>query len=352
MIKDVMKREVEIVGEGNNHMLTYGMTGQGKTFFLNREIEARYRKGKKILILDFSGSYLEGEMLKNQFMYLDQIKRFDLSESNMQWVLQDEVQDVLVKDIADSLCEILCCTSYYQKKILMNAVACTLERENQVGIPELFLTLEEMLVDEQEKEKVEKTVGNVENIQRLLTRLNPYAEIESFKFSQDIKVTTDYCSKPITIINLTYYPESQRKFLTELILAMLWREMYRQKHQNRCDVVLLDEMQFLSLEEGSTLSGMLREGRKKGLELLLGTQFIGHYRKSELHALQQAGNIIIFRPTPEDYRRSARIIDPENSNAWVKILSGLKRGEAVLKGTYHLKGNHKRISTPIVIHIE
>lgn len=116
-------------------------------------------------------------------------------------------------------------------------------------------------------------------------------------------------------------------------------------------MLLLDEMQFLSVKEGSTLSSMLREGRKKKLNVVVSTQFISHYDKDEIQALQQAGNMVIFRPTPEDCKRSAKIIDSMEGKAWEKILQGLKKGEAVLKGRYKIDGRSRVSFDPIVVRI-
>ncbi len=188
------------------------------------------------------------------------------------------------------------------------------------------------------------------NIARLLTRLTPYAGNGEFNIAQGITSAEDL--KPITIIELADYPESQRKFLTEFMVSLLWRETYRQEFRNRCDVLLLDEMQFLPVGEKSTLAAMLREGRKKKLEVILATQFVGHYDKAEIQALQQAGNIVIFCPTWEDCRLSAKMIGTGDVKAWDKILMRLRKGEAVLKGSYRIDGRNRISFGAIVIKIE
>lgn len=351
MIRDIEGHQVQIVAENNFHKFVYGMTGTGKTYWMTREVEEGYRLRKKTLILDFSGSYTIRELCEKKFLYQDEITRYTLNEDIWHWIFHSQNIEVVTKDLTDSLCEALKIASYYQKKLLMNAVEHVMEKRVSIQIADIVMTLEEMAEEERMKEKSEKTVGNLENLQRLLTRLFPYSEIEGFCVGTQME-TQMGTEKMITIIDLSSYPESQRRFMTELIISLLWREIYRQENCNRYDVLLLDEMQFLSLKEGSTLSNMLREGRKKHIELLLSTQYIGHYGKAELRALQQVDSMIIFRPAPEDYQCSARMIDPQNSNAWVGILSQLRKSIAVLRGSYHLNGNSGIARTPILVQIE
>ena len=51
MIKDKEGHEVHLIGVANGHKLVYGNSGQGKTFFLMRELEGYCEQEKKILIL-------------------------------------------------------------------------------------------------------------------------------------------------------------------------------------------------------------------------------------------------------------------------------------------------------------
>lgn len=345
MLRDLEGHEVQIVRESNGHKFTYGVSGYGKTYENIREVEAYFKARKNVLILDYSGSYTEKELREKGFLYLNRIERFAPNERAMKWIFRTNNQAIIVENMADAIYESLHCNGYYQKKLLLQSISRAMKRGN-IRISDIVMMLEVML----EEEKQEKTVGNVENIQRLLTRLYPYAEIENLEFCNRSSLV--HVGRFVTIIDLSGYPESQRRFLTELFLSLIWREIYRQEHYNWCHVLILDEMQFLSLEEGSALSDMLREGRKRNLELNLSTQYIGHYDASELRALQQTDTMLIFRPTPEDRKRSAQMIDPSNSKAWISILSQLRRGEAVLKGAYRLRGSNKIIYTPIVVRID
>ena len=345
MLKDREDHEIEIAQESNGHILVYGGSGQGKTFFLCRMLEKYYELGKRVLILDYSGSYSEKELKEKNFTYQQQIQRFVLSKRPLIWNFRINDSKIFQKDLGDAVAEGLGCRGYFQKKILGDVVDGIIHDNGKITVPNILKVLEEMFMEEKETEKI---TGNLDNIGKLLTRLHPFEDIGNL---QIVKWEEEFVTKPIIIIELTDFPERQRRFLAELFLSMLWKEVYRQDFPNHCDVLLLDEMQFLSVKEGSTLSSMLREGRKKKLNVVVSTQFISHYDKDEIQALQQAGNMVIFRPTPEDCKRSAKIIDSVEGKSWEKILQGLKKGEAVLKGNYRVDGRSRVSFDPIVVRI-
>lgn len=346
MLKDKEGHEIKIAQEDNGHVLVYGSSGQGKTFFLCRMLEKYYELGKKVLILDYSGSYSEKELREKNFKYQQQIQRFILSKRPLLWNFRTNDSKIFEKDLGDALAESLGCRGYFQKKILGDIIDKIIHDNEKITVPNILKFLEKMFMEEKETEKI---TGNLDNIGKLLTRLHRFEDVGNLRI---VMWEKEFVTKPITIIELTDFPEGQRKFLAELFLSMLWKEVYRQDFQNRCDVLILDEMQFLLVKEGSTLSSMLREGRKKKLNVVISTQFISHYDKDELQALQQAGNMVIFRPTPQDYRQSAKLINLSEIGCWEKILKGLRRGEAVLKGAYQIDNRSKLIFEPILIKIE
>ena len=99
------------------------------------------------------------------------------------------------------------------------------------------------------------------------------------------------------------------------------------------------------------MSAILREGRKFDLAAYLSSQFLGNYDNEAVDTLMQAGNMMLFRPVPKDVKYVADMIDPGNRQEWVKILSTLQVGQAVLKGRYSINKNRKECETPIVCNI-
>ena len=153
----------------------------------------------------------------------------------------------------------------------------------------------------------------------------------------------------MTILQLSDYPELQRRFLTSFLTELFWQEVREGK--KRADIVLFDEFQNLSLKPGSALSAILREGRKFDLSAYLSSQFLGNCDKEAVDTLMQAANMLFFRPVPRDLKYVADIIDPGNRQEWVKLLSTLQVGQAVLKGRYSINQNRKECETPIICNV-
>lgn len=344
-MKDKEHNEIALESKPNGHILTWGQSGRGKTYFLCRRVEELSRMGKNILILDYSGSFTKKELEEKKFLYLDKVNRINAKSQNICWEMQGNDDKKVAADIADAFLEILNCESYFQRKLLHGCISELWKTGNCISIPKLMEELENIM----EHEKMDETVtSNIDNLGRLLMRLGPYEDMSGFFIK---KRTCQEEKGQITIIDLTPFPENQRRFLTAMIMSLFWRDIYCQEGENVSDVIVLDEFQFLSVKDGSTLSGMLREGRKRGLEIILSTQFISHYGKAEVQTLQQVGNMLIFKPTQADLKSSAKIIDPNNWKSWEKVLEHLQVGEAVLKGIYCFKEKNRKsiLQTPIVV---
>ena len=344
MIKDLEGHEVHIAQEGNGHILVYGNSGQGKTFFLCRLLEEYVERGEKVLIVDFSGSYSDVQLREKNFVYMDQIRRNNLIETELFWHYRLRETDRMCDDIVDALSQVIGCNGYFQIKILHDVVN-HVAKKGDVSLASIVNELENTIQEDNEQGE---NAGYMDAAGKLLTRLYP-CRIENLHIKRGKMDATQI--KPISIIDLTGFAERQRNFLTEFIVNLFWREIYRQEFENRCNVLLLDEVQFMSMKKGSTLPALLREARKRDVKIILSTQFISCYEREELLALQQVDNTVIFRPAPEDYRWSAKRISLENYKEWEKKLAQLRRGEAVLKGFYRLDERKKVSMVPIIINI-
>lgn len=260
--------EIKLSNDLNGHILVWGRSGQGKTYFLCRKVEDYVEAGKKVLIIDYSGSYTNKEMINNKFKYQSRIDRFQFDYA-LNWYFRVRDEKNFKKDVTDTFLEVFKCDSYFQQALLENAIDHIFATQERLCIPDIIIELKKMLL----REKVEEeAVGNTDNIGRLLTRLRPYETIENFYIKRG--VTDRENSGQVVIMDISNFPEKQRKFLTELFLKLLWKESYRQEYENHCDAVILDEMQFLSIKEDDILTAFLREGRKKGFELVYCTVHI------------------------------------------------------------------------------
>lgn len=342
---------VHIITILNKHILAVGKSGSGKTFWLMQRIHELLAEAKKILILDFSGSYSKRELEKSNPALLEKIKFFGSEKSGpIEWANPYKSKSKLCDNVADAIVKVLKITSYFQKKLLRTAVERQLEEEpTEFSFPLLVIILETMLEEEKEKRKNKELESDddLKNLERLLARLDLYKEIENFCINMENKEN----NAEITVIQLDEMSEQQKKFLTLFLMEMICKELNVNDKKPCCDVLVLDEFQFLPLKEGDALPKLLRESRKSELEINLLTQFISNYSKDEINLLLQADQKLFFKPTEKDLKFIAGLIAPTQTTEWMRILDGLSRGEAVFKGNYSLDENPLICQEPIVCKI-
>ncbi|WP_072526028.1 ATP-binding protein [Clostridium sp. Marseille-P3244] len=340
MLMDKENHEIKICKTPNPHILILGKSGEGKTYFCCRKIEEEIQDGKSVLIFDYSKSYSLPELHKCKFRYSESVRIFNPLEKRTDFIFgMDRIESALV----DSFVNALRILSYYQKKLLREAIFRVVDSTDSLTIPALIECLEEML-SEMISSESEKNIGH------LLTRLGPYSELDNIRIMTGNPTYNIGTDANVTIIQFSDFPELQRIFLTEFLAEMLWREV--RNGYKKVDIVLFDEFHNMQITPGSALSAMLREGRKFGMGVYLSSQFLGNYNRDAVDTLMQAGNMFFFRPVQREMKFIASLIDPDEIPAWRKILQSLQVGEAVLKGRYNLNGNTREIETPIICKVE
>ncbi len=337
MLKDQEGNTINLSENPNGHLLVLGRSGAGKTYFSCRKIEAEIEKGKKLYIFDFSSSYSLSELEKNGFRYTDSAQILNPLDEPINWIFSGK--DVK-KNLSDALLRGLGIRSYYQKKLLLKATNELFCNDDRFSIPQLIKQLNRLRYVEDDPE-------SKKNVLHLLNRLDPYSEIKEITISTKKQ---EESGGNLMIVQLSDYPEIQRRFLTEFLAELFWAETrYGEK---RADIILFDEFQNMNIRRGNALSSLLREGRKFGLSVYLCTQFMGNYDKEAVDTLTQAGNLTFFKPTESEINLASRLIDPNHPKSWKPILNKLRTGEAIIKGSYTLNDNKKEISTPILCKIQ
>lgn len=325
--------------ECNGHILVLGQSGQGKTYFLCRQMEEAVKQGEHLFAFDYSGSYSEHELMRQRFKYINSVCRLDVKKNMIVSVPEDKLQDIV-----GAITESLGIHSYFQMKLLEEAVENTIEKNKRMSFPKLCETLETMLQKEQCSESVN---GNTDNLGRLLTRLYPLRGLEHF----EIAVAEKAIYQGLTIFDFTGVPMKIRKILSELCIALLWHCISSERELGQTITFVLDELQYLSCAENSSLAALLREGRKFDVSVLMATQFINNYENGQLQVLLQAANLVIFKPTVDEIVRVAKCIDRKKCKDWEKILGNLRRGEAVLKGIFFVNGRKYSQSAEVIVRI-
>ena len=346
------KNIITLCDKPNRHLINWGLSGQGKTYFDTSMIEEEYKNGRSIAIIDYSGSYTQAELQKSNFKYVDELMVLNPAIAPISWNSNANDIDLFIQEAKDILVNTLDIKSYNQSSLLFQALE-SLESEYgkpvfSWNIPKLIKGLKSLKgIAEGESESPDV----LPNIDRLLTRLMKFENLCNFDITF-LPTETTQSNKRITIFQLSDLPEEHRFFLTKLLSELMWLETRRGKNSsNYYETIVFDEFQFLSINRGSALSHFIREGRKFGVGLVLSTQFISHYTEEEQETLLQAGNILIFKPTPRDLNFSAKVIDFNTPAAWKKILSKLPIGSAVLVGHYRINNNNTLLTKPIVCNI-
>lgn len=341
---DVEGNEIKLCSEPNANLLIWGRSGQGKTYLCCRKIEELVRQGRRVLILDYSGSYTKSELLRNRYCFFDKTQFINPYEYMFVWSPPYEDDEAMIVNLSDTLIEVTNIRSFFQRRWICKAVRECMRKRGGFSLPGLMEMLQ--LLYKAEKEK-NMDRDNLKHISHLMDRISLFATINNFSVKRRTEPQTNFW--PVSIVELSDFSEREKHFLTEFMVVSFWKEAVC--GIKRSEVIVLDEFQFLPMKKGNALLSILREGRKYRIEPILCTQFICHYDKEAKASLLQAGNILIFRPSAEDLKFSANIIDAQNSGQWRQLLEKLKVGEAVLKGTYTLNNGAKKITKPIICRI-
>ena len=344
-MRDRENNLIKLAKQPNGHVMVLGRSGMGKTFWNYRKMEEAFETGKSILIFDYFGSYTRQEMEKAEFLYINEVLELNPQSNPIYWMSDYQDSESFCMDFADSIYSIFKTESYFQKKWLRRAVCDHVANHSFLTLPSFLNTLEawyELCLSEGGSSE------DYDNIKRLLSRLSPYENAKNIFIKNQSSIKG--VRKQIKIYQFSECSKLEREFFTNLFLHLLWKETVHNK-KTRYDLVLLDEFQNLSLETEGAFYSILREGRRFGLNLLLSTQYISSYKKNEVEALLQAGNILLFNPTPTDLEFTAKLIDFNDKKTWKGILKNLKIGEAVLKGSYFVNNGTKIRNTPIICKI-
>lgn len=341
MLRDKESNRIQLVDEPNGHILVQGSSGQGKTYFCCRELEERIRRKHKVIAFDFSGSYRSCELVRNQMEESEkEIQTLNPYERPWYFSVTEDSEKRFCKNIVDALISVLKIQSYTQKKFLSRAVDECIETYSVFNIFALIEKLEMYLESDGERKE------DMKEMEKLLSRFVPYEEIDKIYIRKRNKEERE-SRFPVTIIQLSDFPEQQRQFLTEFLLTIIWKETLS-NGQSPYHLILLDEAQHLSMKSGSALCGFLQEGRKFGVSVMLTTQFMSCYKRDEQNLLLQAASILFFRVTFKEAAFCAKLISGEEWKEWKKILCNLETGETVLLGKYRINNYNRVCNYPVV----
>lgn len=338
MLKDTEGNNIKLSRIPNEHILTLGRSGMGKTYFLCRKMEEAIQQDKRVVVFDYSESYSLQELKKNQIKCIEKVMILDPVEGPVDLGFSAEN---IKSGLPNALFKVLVMKGFYQKKLLREAINEIFYKGAKFSIPMLIRILEFFsIMKDEDEDRI--------NISRLLSKLDIYSEIENIFISSNTEPMLKEAG--ILIIQLSNYGEMQRKFCVEFLAELFWQDVRIGRKSG--DVFVFDEFQNMELRPGSALSAMLREGRKFELSIWMASQFLGNYDKEAVDTLLQVGNKIFFRPTENDEHLVADFIAPGEYTAWRKVLRKLDIGEVILKGNYFLYDKERMLETPVICKIE
>ncbi len=325
----------------NRHLVIFGSSGNGKTYAIQCILAELARQGLNTLVLDYSQSFAPNEILppvrpyfpeERQHFVCNQplpINPFTRQPVMLGSTLSRETPFIVADRITDIFKKVFDLGSQ-QVNILHAAICACLERHEVATLHEVENMLGLFLEDGEHPRKSLETLRP--HIQKF-GRLKPFADCRGKAGWEELYHVMPPCNHVFQFANIA--PLSAGGMI-EFVLWDLFFDAQRRGHPQNPSVVVLDEIQNLSMGDNSPLAKILREGRKFGMGLIAATQFLAGLKPAALSLLNQAACKLYFRPSDNEMADCGKLfhdVDPNCSAAeWKARLAGLGRGECYLVG--------------------
>lgn len=306
----------------NKHVAFIGASGGGKTTGATMSIDSIIKAGASVCGIDYSGSL-------NNVTDSDTVRRIKVREvgipiSLLTPIKRPDGSEEDVADIADGIVDIFSDVAPIgarQRAAIRKAV---LEAyKNGYKDANEFQAIGDALAMDDSP----PSVSVYDRFRNLFEKVKTGAKVKLFE------------PGIFTIIDLTGFAVRTQRILAELVLAILWRYFRIWGQDMEHDMyVFCDEFQVLSLREDGILSQILREGRKFHLALILATQTLESFNKSERAVIQQTATQLFFRPATSEINSVLKWIGAEKSPEMRKLLANLDIGECIAVGKFDVGG--------------
>lgn len=167
---------------------------------------------------------------------------------------------------------------------------------------------------------------------RSFIRTNPFTAPRDNSDWQNLYGMEPACNH---VFQLASIPDVLAAGIIEFVLWDLFFHAQRHGNPAHPSLIVLDEIQNLSLQSGSPVDKILREGRKFGIGLIAATQSFSGVKQS-LSTLNQAAYKLYFRPADNEMAECGKQlhdVDPScSASDWKVHLTRLKRGECYIVG--------------------
>lgn len=322
----------------NRHLIIFGSSGNGKTYAIQCLLAELARTQINTMVLDYSQSFTPSEILPPVKPYFPESEQHivvktplpinPLTRQLLKQLQTDEPPYLVAGRVTDIFKKIFNLGTQ-QVNILQDAIIECLEKYPETT----FQNVEQMLEEFRDDDRHNK--NSLETLQshiRSFLRTNPFSEPHDDTGWEKLYNMLPACNH---VFQLASIPDV---FAAGIIEFVLWDLFF---HAQRCgntahpSIVVLDEIQNLSLQSGSPVDKILREGRKFGMGLIAATQSFSGVKQS-LSTLNQAACKLYFRPADNEMAECGKQLhdlDPSfSASEWKEQLARLKRGECYFIG--------------------
>lgn len=317
-------RQLRVADDADNaSILITGRSGSGKTVALQKISQGIASDGGTVLMVSFHGTH--AMMAENE-----KVKRINVRKEGIPFSMMTpayypdgsmEDQEDIAEAVTDIFSDVLC-LGPEQKITFQKAVQRAVERVESCRdeMEVIGRELKGLLEEGSNRSVTSKIYGKFDSAFRKV-RMSAVPDILQ--------------PGRVTVLDLDGFSNHVQKMLSELILSILWR-YYRIEGQKKEEplYIVCDEFQNLSMRPDSVLGQILCEGRKFHMAMLLATQTMEQFDRSEKALLLQAATQICFRPGPDEVKAVFKRLGAEQNRLGENRLSGLQRGECIASGRF------------------
>lgn len=322
----------------NRHLIIFGSSGNGKTYAIQCLLAELARKQLNTMVLDYSQSFTPSEILapvKGYFPECEQhvvvAKPLPINPLTRQKLTQlhtDEPPYLVAGRISDIFKKIFNLGTQ-QINILQDAVIECLEKNSATTLQHVEHMLETFRDDDRHNKN---SLETLQSHLRSFIRTNPFTEPQDNAGWEKLYRMSPACNH---VFQLASIPNVFAAGIIEFVLWDLFFHAQRNGTPAHPSLVVLDEIQNLSLQDGSPVDKILREGRKFGMGLIAATQSFSGVKQA-LSTLNQAAYKLYFRPADNEMAECGKQLHDVDSSCsaseWKEQLARLKRGECYIIG--------------------
>lgn len=322
----------------NRHLIIFGSSGNGKTYAIQCLLAELARQSLNTMVLDYSQSFSPSEILPPVAPYFPEseqhivvAKPLPINPLTRQKIIQlhtDEPAYLVAGRITDIFKKIFSLGTQ-QVNILQDAIIECLEQNPATTFQDVEHMLDTFQGDDRyNKASLESLHAHV----RSFIRTNPFTAPRDNSDWQNLYGMEPACNH---VFQLASIPDVLAAGIIEFVLWDLFFHAQRHGNPAHPSLIVLDEIQNLSLQSGSPVDKILREGRKFGIGLIAATQSFSGVKQS-LSTLNQAAYKLYFRPADNEMAECGKQlhdVDPScSASDWKVHLTRLKRGECYIVG--------------------